>query len=276
MKIEQIAASRCPVCRFVAAPPARWCPRHPVEMVRTSVIGAGFLHHAPLAAPGLPFTPSHRAGRAERRRPLRLPRRRDARAADRLAGGHRGRGRRLLLLAPQLDRPRAALLEPRRPRRRAPERDRAQRGQARLEGTITWRKLKGPAGRRSACAVAACASWRRTSGCCGTTTGVLVGLAGHARERHGRRELFGGGVGRQAAVPAPALGQASRRRADGPCWERTWRRGRGSVAEAGRQRREPVGLARSSHKGQDGLVATHAADVGSARYSAGLRIPSAE
>jgi hypothetical protein len=41
MKIEQIAASRCPVCGFVAAPPARWCPRHPVEMVRTSVIGAG-------------------------------------------------------------------------------------------------------------------------------------------------------------------------------------------------------------------------------------------
>jgi hypothetical protein len=39
--IEQLAASRCSVCGFVAAPPARWCPRHPVEMVRTSVIGAG-------------------------------------------------------------------------------------------------------------------------------------------------------------------------------------------------------------------------------------------
>src|SRR5256886_3138780 len=50
--IEQLADSRCPVCGFVAAPPARWCPRHPVEMVRTSVIGAGAVvsfttHHSP-------------------------------------------------------------------------------------------------------------------------------------------------------------------------------------------------------------------------------------
>ncbi len=39
--IERLAASRCSVCGFIAAPPARWCPRHPVEMTRTSVPGAG-------------------------------------------------------------------------------------------------------------------------------------------------------------------------------------------------------------------------------------------
>ena len=39
--IERLAASRCHVCGLVAAPPARWCPRHPVEMTRTSVPGAG-------------------------------------------------------------------------------------------------------------------------------------------------------------------------------------------------------------------------------------------
>src|SRR5262245_32980572 len=39
--IERLAASRCPVCGLVAAPPSRWCPRHPVEMTQTSVAGAG-------------------------------------------------------------------------------------------------------------------------------------------------------------------------------------------------------------------------------------------
>jgi hypothetical protein len=39
--IERLAASRCPVCGLVAAPPSRWCPRHPVEMAHTSVAGAG-------------------------------------------------------------------------------------------------------------------------------------------------------------------------------------------------------------------------------------------
>jgi hypothetical protein len=39
--IERLAASRCPVCGLVAAPPARWCPRHPIEMTHTSVAGAG-------------------------------------------------------------------------------------------------------------------------------------------------------------------------------------------------------------------------------------------
>jgi uncharacterized OB-fold protein len=39
--IERLAASRCPVCKLVVAPPARWCPRHPVEMAQTSVAGAG-------------------------------------------------------------------------------------------------------------------------------------------------------------------------------------------------------------------------------------------
>src|SRR4029434_9996901 len=39
--IERLAASRCPVCGLVAAPPSRWRPRHPVEMAHTSVAGAG-------------------------------------------------------------------------------------------------------------------------------------------------------------------------------------------------------------------------------------------
>src|SRR5262245_20288683 len=39
--IEHLAASRCPRCRLVAAPPSRWCPRHPVEMTPTSAMGGG-------------------------------------------------------------------------------------------------------------------------------------------------------------------------------------------------------------------------------------------
>src|SRR5207249_1059765 len=39
--IEHLPASRCPECRLVAAPPMRWCPRHPVEMTPTSVMGGG-------------------------------------------------------------------------------------------------------------------------------------------------------------------------------------------------------------------------------------------
>ncbi|OGL02537.1 MAG: hypothetical protein A3D33_10520 [Candidatus Rokubacteria bacterium RIFCSPHIGHO2_02_FULL_73_26] len=39
--IESIPASRCPACGLVTAPPARWCPRHPVEMAPTTVAGAG-------------------------------------------------------------------------------------------------------------------------------------------------------------------------------------------------------------------------------------------
>ena len=39
--IEHLPASRCPECKLVAAPPTRWCPRHPVEMTPTSVMGGG-------------------------------------------------------------------------------------------------------------------------------------------------------------------------------------------------------------------------------------------
>src|SRR5262245_12261074 len=39
--IEHLPASRCPECRLVAAPPMRWCPRHPIEMTPTSVMGGG-------------------------------------------------------------------------------------------------------------------------------------------------------------------------------------------------------------------------------------------
>src|SRR6059036_2803326 len=51
--IETIAASRCPRCDTVVAPPATWCPWHPVPMTPTSVRGVGqvitftTLHAAP-------------------------------------------------------------------------------------------------------------------------------------------------------------------------------------------------------------------------------------
>lgn len=39
--IESIAASRCPRCGTVVAPPERFCPHHPVAMEPTAVPGAG-------------------------------------------------------------------------------------------------------------------------------------------------------------------------------------------------------------------------------------------
>src|SRR5213595_93451 len=39
--IETIDASRCPRCDAVVAPPATWCPWHPVPMTPTSVRGVG-------------------------------------------------------------------------------------------------------------------------------------------------------------------------------------------------------------------------------------------
>jgi len=39
--METIAASRCPDCGWVVAPPARICPRHPVEMTPVEVSGYG-------------------------------------------------------------------------------------------------------------------------------------------------------------------------------------------------------------------------------------------
>ena len=39
--IERIEGSRCPQCGTIVAPPARFCPHHPVEMVATSLAGAG-------------------------------------------------------------------------------------------------------------------------------------------------------------------------------------------------------------------------------------------
>ncbi len=39
--IERIDASRCPACGTVVAPPASYCPRHPVAMQPASVPGAG-------------------------------------------------------------------------------------------------------------------------------------------------------------------------------------------------------------------------------------------
>jgi DUF35 OB-fold domain, acyl-CoA-associated len=51
--IETIAASRCPRCELVVAPPAAYCPYHPVAMTPTSLPGVGevvsftTLHTAP-------------------------------------------------------------------------------------------------------------------------------------------------------------------------------------------------------------------------------------
>jgi len=51
--IETIAASRCPRCDMVAAPPATYCPHHPVAMVPAELAGVGevvsftTLHTAP-------------------------------------------------------------------------------------------------------------------------------------------------------------------------------------------------------------------------------------
>ncbi len=39
--METIAASRCPDCGWVVAPPARVCPRHPVEMTPVEISGYG-------------------------------------------------------------------------------------------------------------------------------------------------------------------------------------------------------------------------------------------
>ena len=39
--IETIAASRCPRCQVVIAPPAPFCPRHPVAMAPASLAGVG-------------------------------------------------------------------------------------------------------------------------------------------------------------------------------------------------------------------------------------------
>ncbi len=39
--IEDIQASRCPACHAIVAPPAAYCPRHPVPMEAVAVPGAG-------------------------------------------------------------------------------------------------------------------------------------------------------------------------------------------------------------------------------------------
>jgi len=51
--IETIPASRCPRCAMVVAPPALYCPRHPVAMTEATLPGVGevlsftTLHSAP-------------------------------------------------------------------------------------------------------------------------------------------------------------------------------------------------------------------------------------
>jgi len=41
--IETIAASRCPRCEMVVAPPASYCPHHPVAMTPATLPGVGEL-----------------------------------------------------------------------------------------------------------------------------------------------------------------------------------------------------------------------------------------
>lgn len=51
--IETIPASRCPQCSMIVAPPAAYCPRHPVKMISAVLPGVGevvtftTLHSAP-------------------------------------------------------------------------------------------------------------------------------------------------------------------------------------------------------------------------------------
>jgi DUF35 OB-fold domain, acyl-CoA-associated len=39
--IETIPASRCPRCSMIVAPPASYCPHHPVAMILTALRGVG-------------------------------------------------------------------------------------------------------------------------------------------------------------------------------------------------------------------------------------------
>ena len=56
--IETIAASRCPRCATLVAPPATYCPHHPVAMKSVSLPGIGdvvtftTLHTPPQGFPG--------------------------------------------------------------------------------------------------------------------------------------------------------------------------------------------------------------------------------
>jgi hypothetical protein len=55
---ETIAASRCPDCGWVVAPPVRICPRHPVEMTPVEVSGYGsVLSYTTLTATPAGFKP---------------------------------------------------------------------------------------------------------------------------------------------------------------------------------------------------------------------------
>lgn len=56
--MEMIAASRCPDCGWVVAPPVRICPRHPVEMTPVDVSGYGLvLSYTTLTAAPAGFKP---------------------------------------------------------------------------------------------------------------------------------------------------------------------------------------------------------------------------
>jgi len=55
---ETIAASRCPDCGWVVAPPVRICPRHPVEMAPVEISGYGaVLSYTTLTAAPAGFKP---------------------------------------------------------------------------------------------------------------------------------------------------------------------------------------------------------------------------
>ena len=48
--LETIAASRCPRCHTLVAPPATYCPHHPVAMTAVTLAGVGDV---------VPFTTLH-------------------------------------------------------------------------------------------------------------------------------------------------------------------------------------------------------------------------
>jgi hypothetical protein len=137
--MAEIAASRCPRCQAVVAPPATYCPWHPVAMTPTTVPGVGEI---------VSFTTLHSAPEGFRS-PLHI-------AIVELEGGARfvchgdeTRGLRIgssvaieaiddvyyfsHLGALERARLPATVLAPRRPRRRPRQRHRAQPGQAGVE-----------------------------------------------------------------------------------------------------------------------------------------------
>ncbi len=131
--------SRCPRCRRLVAPAGAPVPGPPVPTMEAAAVPATrrgrVVHHAALAARGVPGPAAHRARRARRRARASSATARRPRACR--IGSHVAveDGRlRVLLLAHGLRRPGAPLLAPRRRARREGGRHRQEPGQGHLEG----------------------------------------------------------------------------------------------------------------------------------------------